>query len=75
MNSINLNSELFERAAISLSHSLDNFNRDQSIEGAVSQFAASVDKLQILMGMQAENDYRKACGHQVTYVENDFHNI
>ncbi len=75
MNNVNLNSESFERAAYSLSHSMDNFNRTGSFEGAVVQFERSVDKLQQILGMQAENDYRKILGQQVAYTEDAFASV
>lgn len=75
MGSVNLLSESFERAAYKLSDSMNNFNRTGSFEEAVSRFERSVDKLQQILGMQAENDYRKICGDQVAYVENDFHSV
>ena len=35
-------------------------------------FSQSVNKMQRILGMQAENDYRQACGDQVAYTEEDF---
>jgi Mn-dependent DtxR family transcriptional regulator len=39
---------------------------------AMTRFSESVDKLTRILGMQAENDQRKACGHSMAYVEDDF---
>lgn len=67
-----LNSESFERAAYSLSASMNSFNKYGSFEDAVSRFERSVNKMQQILGMQAENDQRKATGSSMAYTENDF---
>ena len=69
-----LNSESFDRAANSLRHSLDNFGRSGSFEEAVGRFERSVDKLARILGMQAENDQRKATGSSMAYCDEDFFN-
>lgn len=70
-----LNSESFERAAYSLSASMNSFNKYGSFEDAVMRFERSVNKMQQILGMQAENDHRKHCGNQVAYTESDFASI
>ena len=73
-----LQSELFERAAYSLSSAIELFGRNgissdvERFEKSVEQFRASVDKLATVLGMQAENDQRKAVGHSMAYTESDF---
>jgi len=74
MNNPTLLCESFERAVYAHITAMDNFRVD-GFEEAVRQFAQSVDKLQTLAGMQAENDQRKALGHSMAYDENDFERI
>jgi len=76
------NSESFERAAYSLSQAMDRFSQNCAIthdvgrfETAVEQFRVSVDKLAAVLGMQAENDQRKATGASMAYTERDFNNV
>lgn len=67
-----MNSEQFTRAAHTLSHSLDNFNRNGSFEQSVAQFQRSVDKMVQAMGMHAENQCRINRGDYPTYDEEAF---
>lgn len=67
-----MNSEQFVRAAHTLSHSLDNFNRSGSFEQSVGVFQRSVDKLVTAMGMQAENQCRADRGAAPAYDEEAF---
>jgi maltodextrin utilization protein YvdJ len=73
-----LQSESFERAAYSLSSYMEQFSRNsishdvQQFAQAVEQFRLSVDKLTIVLGMQAENDQRKAVGLSMAYTEDAF---
>ncbi len=73
-----LQSESFERAAYNLSSAMEQFGRDgissdvDRFERSVEQFRLSVDKLAAVLGMQAENDQRKAVGASMAYMENDF---
>lgn len=41
----------------------------------VQTFKRSVDKLAIILGMQAENDQRKAIGASMAYHERDFASV
>ena len=74
MNNPILLSESFERAADAHRRAMENFRAD-GFEESVRQFAQSVDKLQTLMGMQAENDQRKQLGQSMAYDEDAFINI
>lgn len=74
MNNPVLISESFERAAYAHQHAMENFRVD-GFEESVRLFATSVDRLGRLLGMQAENDQRKACGHSMAYVEDDFASV
>ena len=65
-------SESFERAAYSLSTSLDKFGRDGNLDESMRSFERSVNKMVAALGMQAENDQRKQLGHSMAYTENDF---
>lgn len=42
---------------------------------SVATFAESVNKLQTILGMQAENDQRKAVGASMAYTEEAFFNV
>jgi hypothetical protein len=42
---------------------------------AVERFELQINRLAQLMGMQSENDRRKAVGLSMTYVEEDFINV
>lgn len=75
-------SESFERAAYNLSHSLERFGSScqighdvETFERSVEQFRVSVDKLAAVLGMQAENDQRKAVGASMAYTEFDFASV
>lgn len=68
-----LQSESFERAAYSLGHAMDNM-RVGAFTEAVSQFDRSVQKLGMLMGMQAKNALRDRNGQAAAYTEQDFFN-
>lgn len=68
-----LQSESFERAAYQLGRSLENFGTGD-FDTSVLRFERSVDKLGRILGMQAENDLRKANGFSPAYNESDFHN-
>ena len=72
-------SESFERAASNLSHAMERFGSNSSLsydverfERSVEQFRVSVDKLAAVLGMQAENDQRKALGQSMAYTDSDF---
>lgn len=54
MNHTILNSESFDRAAHSLSHSLDNFSRNSFSED-VARFERAVERMARIAGMQAAN--------------------
>lgn len=73
MNSINLNSESFDRAAYTLSRAMENFGTGE-FESSVERFERSVNKLGRILGMQAENDQRKALGQSMAYDEAAFIN-
>ena len=73
MNNPILISESFERAAYAHISAMENFRTDMFDE-SVRQFAASVDTLQRLFAMQAENDQRKQLGHSMAYDESAFLN-
>lgn len=77
MDNVWLLSESFERAAFSHREAMENFNHNgvSRFEESIRQFSQSVDKLQTLMGMQAENDQRKATGKSMAYDEDAFVNI
>ena len=64
-------SESFERAAYAHRSAIENFDTS-GFEAAATQFTRSVDKLQAILGMQAENDQRKVLGQSMAYVEDDF---
>lgn len=68
-----LNSESFDCAAYALQRSLDNFGHG-TFDQDVLRFERAVEKLARVMGMQAENDQRKAVGASMAYVEYDFVN-
>ena len=79
MNNPILNSQAFEQAAYSLRSEIERMNN--SVEFAVNvdryvqataTFEASVNKLATILGMQAENDQRKAVGSSMAYTEDDF---
>ena len=79
MNNPVLISDSFERAAHGLTTALDRFGGNCSIsheveifERSVEHFRVSVDKLATILGMQAENDQRKALGQSMAYTESDF---
>ncbi len=67
-------SESFERAAYAHKHAMESFRTD-SFEESVRTFERSVDKLARILGMQAENDQRKAVGGSMAYVEDDFASV
>jgi len=71
MNNPILLSESFEQAAYAHKAAMENFRVD-GFEESVRQFAQSVDKLQTLMGMQAENDQRKHLDRPMAYDEDAF---
>ena len=66
-------SESFERAAYAHKHSLDSFTN--RFEESVRTFERSVDRLAKILGMQAENDQRKAVGASMAYTEEDFASV
>ena len=68
-----LQSEGFERAACQLQRAMDRFDTS-AFEASVQRFERSVDKLARVMGMQAENDQRKAIGASMAYPETAFLN-
>jgi hypothetical protein len=78
MGNLVLQSESFERAAYNLSSALDQFGRSgissdvERFQQSVEQFGLIVDRLAAILGMQAENDQRKAVGASMAYTENDF---
>ena len=74
MNNPVLISESFERAAYAHKHAMESFRVD-GFEASVRTFQQSVDKLARILGMQAENDQRKAVGSSMAYVEDDFANV
>lgn len=74
MNNPILISESFERAVYEHKSALESFRTD-SFEDSVRLFAASVDRLAVILGMQAENDHRKAVGSSMAYVEKDFTSV
>lgn len=74
MDSVRLLSESFERATDAHRQAMNNFRVD-GFEESVRQFSHAVDKLQTLMGMQAENDQRKVLGHSMAYDEESFQSI
>lgn len=72
-------SESFERASYSLQHAMERFGNSSQFTsdvdrfvGAVEMFRISVDKLNTTLGMQAENDQRKAVGSSMAYTEDAF---
>lgn len=64
-----LSSESFERAAGDFGIQVEQFAR------AVSTFEGSVNRLQAILGMQAENDQCKAVGASMAYTEEDFASV
>ena len=74
MNNPILLSESFERAADAHRRAMDNFRVD-GFEESVREFIRSIDKLQRILGMQAENDQRKHLGHSMAYDEGSFLNV
>ncbi len=74
MNNPILLSESFERAAYAHKRAMEDFRMD-GFEESVRTFASSIDKLQTLMGMQAENDQRKQLGQSMAYDESAFVNV
>lgn len=72
MNHPVLQSERFERAADELSRALNGFGRHSTFEESVTRFERSIERLAKLLGMQAENDQRKATGSSMAYTEDDF---
>ena len=74
MNNPVLISESFERAAYAHQHAMESFRAD-GFEESVRTFQQSVDKLARILGMQAENDQRKAVGASMAYVEDDFASV
>lgn len=73
-SSIILQSEHFDRAAGNLANAMQQFPAGDFVD-AVNRFERSINRLVQAMGMQAENDYRKACGNQIAYDENAFANL
>ena len=72
-------SESFERAAYSLQSAMERFGNSsqftsdvERFERATESFQVSVDKLATVLGMQAENDQRKAVGASMAYTEDAF---
>lgn len=75
MNNPLLCSESFERAAYTHVQAMEAFRIDTTgMEQAVRDFSAVVDKFARILGMQAENDQRKATGNSMAYTEKDFLN-
>ena len=82
MDTTILLSESFDRAAYALRDSMDLFRERVTIgedvsrfERAAESFRCSVDKLTTVLGMQSENDQRKAAGSSMAYTEEDFANV
>lgn len=77
MDNIRLISESFEQAAYSHAQAMENFQLQgmDRFEDSVRQFSQSVDKLQAILGMQAENEYRKDTEKSVAYDEQSFQSI
>lgn len=74
--------ESFETAANNLCHAMERFGTNTQLtsdvdrfERVVQQFSSSVDKLATVLGMQAENDHRKALGHSMAYTASDFADV
>jgi hypothetical protein len=71
-------SESFERAAYELKRAMENFGTGdfgfqvEQFGRAVGAFESSVNRLQTILGMQAENDQRKAVGASMAYTEDAF---
>ncbi len=75
MNPI-LQSEGFERAASELRRSFDAFNAGRTaFDESVKTFAATVDKLARIAGMQAQNACNISQGLPPCYNEADFSNL
>lgn len=82
MNNPILISESFERAASSLTYAMERFSSNSPLSYDMERFAfsvelfrSSVDKLQTLLGMQAENDHRKMSGESLAYREDAFNSV
>lgn len=73
MNQI-LNTERLEQAIHALRQTIETVNPGSLVE-SLNLFARSVDKLQAIAAMQAQNDFMKSQGMSPQYAEFEFRNI